>query len=100
MVSFLGLIITRPDKGSGVVILNHYDYVDKMTTILNDISKFIKLGPFDSYDSTVTLENRFQRKLIKWAKSGVLSDIVKLGLWALFNHVYMFRLKSIREVLH
>lgn len=82
MVSVLGLRITRPDKASGVVILNHYDYVDKMMTILNDTSKFIKLGTVDSYDSTVTLENRFQGKFVKFSgvlPSDIASEIRPLG---------------------
>ena len=34
------LLITRPDKGNGVVVLNKSDYVDKMSTILEDDEKF------------------------------------------------------------
>ena len=34
------IIITKPDKGSGVVLLNKSDYVDKMNEILDDQSKF------------------------------------------------------------
>ena len=30
------IIITKPDKGSGVVLLNKSDYVDKMNEILDD----------------------------------------------------------------
>ena len=32
--------ICKPDKGSGVVILNQVDYVNKMLVILQDQSKF------------------------------------------------------------
>lgn len=35
------LIITRPDKGRGVVILNRSDYITKMSHILSDSSKFL-----------------------------------------------------------
>ena len=34
------LVITRPDTGNGVVVLNKSDYVDKMSTILEDDEKF------------------------------------------------------------
>ena len=34
------IIITKPDKGSDVVLLNKSDYVDKMNEILDDQSKF------------------------------------------------------------
>ena len=38
------IVITRPDKGKGTVILNKVDYVEKIDTILNDSTKFKKLG--------------------------------------------------------
>eukprot|EP00794_Sanderia_malayensis_P010369 gene10369-11449_t len=38
------ILIIKPDKGSGVVILNQKDYITKMGDILNDNSKFEKLG--------------------------------------------------------
>ena len=34
------IIITRPDKGNGIVIMNKQDYHNKMFAILNDQSKF------------------------------------------------------------
>ncbi|CAM2729790.1 unnamed protein product [Rotaria socialis] len=34
------IIITRPDKGRGIVVMNRQDYVNKMLTILNDSTKF------------------------------------------------------------
>ena len=39
------IMITKPDKGSGVVILNKTDYLTKMNSILNDSSKFQNIGP-------------------------------------------------------
>ena len=41
------LIITRPDKGSGVVLLDLQDYVKKMEPILSQTTKFKKLGNAD-----------------------------------------------------
>ena len=35
------IIIARPDKGIGIVILNRCDYANKMYDILNDVSKFL-----------------------------------------------------------
>jgi len=37
------IIITKPDKGSGVVILNKNEYNDKMITILNDTTNSLIL---------------------------------------------------------
>ena len=39
------ILITIPDKGAGVVILNKHDYVLKMDMVLHDVSKFENLGP-------------------------------------------------------
>ena len=51
------IIITKPDKSSGVVLLNKSDYVDKMNEILDDQSKFKRLGPDSSNDSTASIES-------------------------------------------
>ena len=37
------IIVTRPDKGQGVVILNKQDYVDKTQEILKDQTKFSRI---------------------------------------------------------
>jgi len=34
------IIVTKPDKGNGVVVLNRTDYVSKMEDILSDAGKF------------------------------------------------------------
>ena len=57
------IFITRPDKGKGVVILRRKDYIDKMTTILNNTSKFTRLGPCTSHDSTARIERSLQDML-------------------------------------
>ena len=38
------IIVTRPDKSNGFAILNKQDYVSKMLTILNDVSKFQRVS--------------------------------------------------------
>ena len=67
------LVISKPDKGAGVVLLDHDNYVNKMLMILNDKTKFIKLGPVETYDHTTSMEVKFQKQLRKWVKSGLLS---------------------------
>ena len=52
------IIITKPDKGSGVVLLNKNGYIDKMNAILNDQSKFKSLGPVSSNDNRASIESR------------------------------------------
>ena len=34
------IIVTKPDKANGVVVINRTDYVSKMEDILSDASKF------------------------------------------------------------
>ena len=38
------IIISRPDKGKGTVILNKTDYINKMNNIVNDSTKFIPVN--------------------------------------------------------
>ena len=49
------IFITKPDKGSGVVILNKKDYINKMEVILHDKEKFAKLGDVETHDKTAKL---------------------------------------------
>ena len=37
------ILITKPDKGSGVIILNKYDYIKKMGSIRDDKIKLLKM---------------------------------------------------------
>ena len=63
------ILITRPDKGSGVVILNKSDYVTNMRNILNDASKFECLGPAATADRTSAIETKLQNRLRELLKS-------------------------------
>ena len=51
------IVITKPDKGSGVVILNQNDFIDKIQVILDNPSKFVKLGPASSNNNTANIES-------------------------------------------
>ena len=57
------IIISRPDKGSGVVLLNKQDYIDKMNVIVDDTTKFQLLGPASNFDRTKNIETNLQSKL-------------------------------------
>ena len=63
------IIVTKPYKGSGVVLLNKSDYVDKMNKILDDQSKFRRLGPVSSNDNTAIIESRLQKRLLDLVKA-------------------------------
>ena len=56
------LIITKPDKGRGVVILNKVDYVHKTNEILNDETKFKKVNG-DCFKIILKLEDKLNRLL-------------------------------------
>ena len=70
------ILITKPDKGVGVVILNKNDYNDKMKTILNDTTKFLDLGPVTNNDNTAKIESRIQRRLLQLRKEYLISKQV------------------------
>ena len=56
------ILITKPDKGAGVVIFNKNEFNDKMKTIVNDTTKFLDLGPVTNKDNTAKIESRIQRR--------------------------------------
>ena len=64
------IVITKPDKGNGVVILNRKDYDNMINDILNDRLKFKKLD----HDPTLLREGKLQRYLLKLKKKGFFSD--------------------------
>ena len=68
------IIITRPDKGAGTVIMNREDYIDKMMTILEDRSKFQWLGNCDDNDKTGLQERALQAFLLRQCKEGEISQ--------------------------
>ena len=62
------LVITRPDKGRATVIITKADYVEKMMKILNDGSKFKRLGPCEQHDRTLKEELSLQAFLNRLLK--------------------------------
>ena len=60
------IVILRPDKGNGVVILDRQEYDKGLFKIINDTTKFRVL----TSDPTLTLEEKFQRYLRELRKKG------------------------------
>ena len=56
------IIITKPDKGRGVVILNRDDYENKLQTILNDNTKFRQITT-DTATYLMKMEDKLNRVL-------------------------------------
>ena len=69
------IVLTRPDKGAGVVVLNRADYASKMDAILEDTYKFLKLVDL-SFDDTQKLENILQKRFLKLFRRKFISKEV------------------------
>ncbi|VDQ00823.1 unnamed protein product [Trichobilharzia regenti] len=66
------IIISRPDKGDGVVLMNKCDYVDKINSLLTDETKFQELSNPRDLDGKV--EKQLTKTLQELTKSGVISE--------------------------
>jgi len=65
------IIILKPDKGNGVVVMNRKDYYDGIFTIINDTSKVKLLKE----DPTQKRENHLQRTLRNLKKKGFINTV-------------------------
>ncbi len=74
------IVITRPDKGNGVVIMNRSDYHQQIMGIINDTTKFAKrsrlCGKDQSKDITVFREEQLQRFLYSLKKKKLIDENV------------------------
>ena len=70
------VVITRPDKGRATVVMNKTDYVGKMMSILDDATKFRRLGPVGTHDRTSTIETSLNRFLAELRSAKEISDMV------------------------
>ena len=62
------IIISKPEKGLGVVILNRCDYIEKANKILSDNSKFKCLGATTENNNIAKIEAKLQRQLLEFTK--------------------------------
>ena len=69
------IIITKPDKGSGVVTLSKTDYLTEMNSILNYSSKFQNIGSVNDNDNTAKMEGKLQKWLLKLHKGGYFTEL-------------------------
>ena len=82
------IVILRPDKGNGIVILNKIDYINKVETLLLDVSKFRKLDT-DVLDLCLKREG----KLIRFLRDTLLKKQCFLNLF-----IVIFPLKEVNLV--
>ena len=71
------IVILRPEKGSGVVIMNKITYKSNMHELLNDKSKFKQL----TSDPTKVREGQLQRYLRKLNTKGYFDQ-------SIYNYIY------------
>ena len=70
------IVITKSDKGGGCVILDKIDYFSKMADILDDSSKFVKLGPVNHHDTTKKREKEFCNYIKSLADKKLLDESI------------------------
>ena len=74
------IVITRPDKGQGVVILNKTDYIAKMNEIISDTSKFKKIENIDPLLYTLRKQDKLNRTINSIKKAQIISESVANSL--------------------
>ena len=68
------IIITRPDKGNGVVIINKLDYLNKMKQLISDETKFKRLAR----NPTKSREDSLISNLRKLKRDKIIDDNNKI----------------------
>ena len=63
------ILITRPDKGRGIVILNREDYIYKVNKILSDATTFQET----QQEPTIKHENQLNSKLLELKNGGFIT---------------------------
>ena len=70
------IVIVKADKGGACVVMNKADYISKMGSILDDETKFKKLGPVETHDTTVRTEKEFKEYLTSMKTKGLISEMI------------------------
>ncbi|XP_068235514.1 uncharacterized protein [Palaemon carinicauda] len=68
------LIICKPDKGKGAVIMNKSNYLKKVKEVLEKDNTFEKVNVDDPLKHTILLEDRHNRNLRKWQSKGIITE--------------------------
>ena len=75
------LIITKPDKSRGVVLINRSEYTTKMNSILEDSSKFVEIQD-DTYKTILKHEDRNNRLINQLHKLEIIDNDTRIKLRA------------------
>ena len=68
------IIITKPDKGSGTVIMDKTEYLNKMQEIIQDNTKFEHIGPVLTKDKTAKREEELRKFLWNLVSTKEISE--------------------------
>ena len=68
------IIICRPDKGRGVVVLDKVDYDNKMLEVIDDDSKFFEIYNIDHLLYTIRSEDKINNKIRNLKKLNIVSE--------------------------
>jgi hypothetical protein len=79
LASDLSIIICKPDKGNGVVLLDRIDYNSKMLQILSDTTKFVPVVG-DWLKILFKIEDKLNRFIDELFKKGVIAENVRTQL--------------------
>ena len=71
------IVILKPDKGNGVVVLNKLDYIKGINDIINDKQKFKEL----STDPTIDREGKLQHFLRELKKKGKIDKDIYSSIY-------------------
>ena len=75
------IIISKPDKSNGIVIMNKSDYISKMNLVLEDSTKFKKIEE-DVYKTLLQREDKNNRLVNEIYKKGIINEETKNKLRA------------------
>ena len=90
------LVITRPDKGKGVVLLNTNEYIDKINGILADRSKF-RLIKAELATQILKLEDKLNR-LLRKIKDNIGTNIYNKLFASGSRPGYLYGLPKVHKV--
>ena len=76
------IIICKPDKGRGIVILNKCDYKEKIYHILNDPSKFMEIKDVTPLLSTLRAEGRLNSTINRLKNNSTIDSVLASKLSA------------------
>ena len=83
-----GVVFMKPDKGTGVVILNMSDYINKVERIVSDQSKFMVHKNQDLYKISRSIETKVRNYLCEHVKKpGHISEDEYRRLYPNGSHI-------------